>query len=115
MDVEVCRAPRGGSPDTSPDPEMVEGRSIGRWSVEETKVGTQQGAVIIAAARQRVPALCVRPLGRSLAQESGERRCDSRPLRPRSGGGLRAPNRCGAVLGRISGAAGKVRFGMACG
>src|SRR5215471_1963527 len=67
------------------------------------------------AARQRVPALRVRPLGRSLAQESGERRCDSRPLRRRSSGGLRAPNRSGAVLERISRATGEVRFGIACG
>jgi site-specific DNA recombinase len=32
-------------------------------------------------ARQRVPALRIRPLGRSLAQESGRRRCDCRPIR----------------------------------
>jgi site-specific DNA recombinase len=33
------------------------------------------------AARQRVPALCIRPMGRSLAQESGEGRHDCRPIR----------------------------------
>ena len=32
-------------------------------------------------ARQRVPALRIRPMGRSLAQESGRRRCDCRPIR----------------------------------
>jgi site-specific DNA recombinase len=32
-------------------------------------------------ARQRVPALCIRPMGRSLAQESGHGRYDYRPLR----------------------------------
>src|SRR5215471_4501212 len=115
MDVEVCRAPRGGSPDTSPDPEMVEGRSIGRWSVVGDKGRNAARSRGFTAARQRVPALRVRPLGRSLAQESGERRCDSRPLRRRSSGGLRAPNRSGAVLERISRATGEVRFGIACG
>src|SRR5882762_67712 len=33
VDYEVHRAPRGRSPDASPDPEMVAGGSFGRWSV----------------------------------------------------------------------------------
>jgi RNA-directed DNA polymerase len=33
MDDEVCRAPRGRSPDLTPDPEMAEGGGIGRRPV----------------------------------------------------------------------------------
>jgi hypothetical protein len=45
MDDEVHRATGGRSPDTSPDPEMAEGRSIGRWPVVGDQAGTPQGAV----------------------------------------------------------------------
>src|SRR5437879_2707767 len=45
MDDEVHRASGGRSTDTSPDPEMAEGGSIGRRPVVGTKLGTPQGAV----------------------------------------------------------------------
>src|SRR5215469_11794124 len=84
MDHEVHRASRGRSTDTSSDPEMVEGRGIGRRPVVGDKGGNAAGSSSFAAARQRVPALCLRFMGRVLAQESCERRRDRRPLRRRS-------------------------------
>jgi retron-type reverse transcriptase len=51
----------------------------GQWS--ETKVGTAAGSRGFSIACQRVSALRLRFMGRSLAQESRERRCDCRPLR----------------------------------
>src|SRR5712691_7165178 len=39
MDDEVRRAPGGRSPDTSPNPEMAEGGSIGRWPVVGDETG----------------------------------------------------------------------------
>jgi hypothetical protein len=39
-----------------------------------------EGEANFAAACQRVPALCFRPVGRGLAQESGSGRCDCRLL-----------------------------------
>ena len=66
---------------TSPDPEMVEGGSFGRWSVVGDEGGYAAGSSCFTAARQRVPALRFRSMGGGLAQESRERRCDCRPLR----------------------------------
>src|ERR1700746_2821129 len=54
-------------------------------------------------------------MGRGLAQESREGRCDCRPLRRSSCGGLSTPNRRRAVPTSISGAAGQVRSGIECG
>jgi site-specific DNA recombinase len=69
----------------------------------------------LTAACERLLALRVRPVGRSLAQESGSGRCHCRPVCRRSGGGLREPSGGGAILGRIPGASGEVRPGIACG
>ena len=68
---EVCRAPRGRSPDTSPDPEMAEGGGVGGWPMVGVEGRDSARGSGFATARQRVPALCFRPMGRSLAQESG--------------------------------------------
>jgi RNA-directed DNA polymerase len=47
----------------------------GKW--KDTEVGTPQGSVISTAAQQYLSALCIRPLGRSLAQEVRARRRSS--------------------------------------
>ena len=88
MDIKVCRAPRGRPPDTPPDPEMVEGGSIGRWPMVGDEGRDSARGSGFTAAGERVPALRLRSMGGSLAQESGEGRCDCRPLRRRSGGGF---------------------------
>jgi RNA-directed DNA polymerase len=88
MDIEVYRARRRRSPNASPDPEMVEGGSFGRWSMVGDKCGYASGFSGFAAARQCVPALRLRSVGRGLAQESREGRCNRRPICRRSGGGL---------------------------
>ncbi|MBV8438648.1 MAG: recombinase family protein [Silvibacterium sp.] len=51
----------------------------------------------ITAARQRVSALRVRPVGGCLAQESGKGRCHHRPLCRRSCVGLPVKSRCHAI------------------
>ena len=70
--TEVRRASRGRSPDTSPDPEMAEGGSIGRRSVVGDEGRNAARSSGFAAARQRVSALRLRSMGRGLAQESGK-------------------------------------------
>src|SRR6202795_1868831 len=54
MDDEVHRTPGGRSEDTSPDPEMAEGGSIGRWPVVRDETGYAAGGSGITADRQRV-------------------------------------------------------------
>ena len=63
MDDEVHRAPGGRSKDTSPDPEMAEGGSIGRRPVVGDEDGYAAGSSGLTADRQRVPALRLRPVG----------------------------------------------------
>ena len=63
------------------DPEMVAGGSIGRWSVVGDDGRYTARSSCFTAARQCVPALRLRSMGRGLAQENGEGRCDCRPLR----------------------------------
>src|ERR1039458_4627416 len=94
---------------------MVEGGDLGGWPMVGIEGGYSARGGGFAAARQRVPALRIRPMGRSLAQESGQGRRDCRPIRRRSGGGLRKPSGSRAVSEGISGAFGEVRFGIACG
>ena len=69
------------------DPRII--RLIRKWLkagvLEEEVVtisdkGTGQGSVVIAAARQRLPALRVRPLGRALATARGHGRHDHRAI-----------------------------------
>ena len=63
MDHEVHRAPGGRSEDMSPDPEMIEGGSIGRRPVVGDETGYATGSSGFAAARQRIPALRFRFMG----------------------------------------------------
>jgi site-specific DNA recombinase len=69
----------------------------------------------VAAAGERVPALRFRSVGEGLAQESGHRRHDRRPVCRRSRGGLPAPGGRRAVSEGVSGAAGEVRTGSSSG
>src|SRR5580700_1010519 len=57
MDDEVHRASGGRSSDTSPDPEMVEGGSIGRRPMVGDETGYAAGSSGITADRQRVLAI----------------------------------------------------------
>src|SRR5215510_9287856 len=70
MDIEVCRASRGGSPNTTPDPEMVEGGSFGRWPMVGDESGDAAGFSGFAATGQCISPLHLRSVGRGLAQES---------------------------------------------
>src|ERR1035438_7243581 len=94
---------------------MAEGGDLGGWPMVGIEGGYSARGSGFDAARQRVPALRIRSMGRSLAQESGQGRCDRRPLRRRSGGRLRKPGGSRAVPEGISGAFGEVRSGIACG
>ena len=60
------------------------------------------GSGNFTAARQRLPALRVRPLGRALATARGHRRHDPHALCRRHGAGLRARGRGPALLGRYA-------------
>ena len=73
MDDEVRRASRGRSPNAPPDPEMAEGGSVGRRPMvgDEGRYAARGSG--FTAAGERVSALCVRSVGRGLAQESGAR------------------------------------------
>src|SRR5208337_972964 len=66
------------------------------------------------AARQRVPALRVRPVVGGLAGESGGRRGDRGSLRRRLGGGVRASGGSRAVSESVSGTAGEVWARTSC-
>src|SRR5258706_15118369 len=115
MDAEVSPASRSRSSHRSPDPEMAEGGGVGGWPMVGDKGRHSAGGSGLTVACERLSALRVRPVGRSLAQESGSGRCDCRPVRRRSGGGFRTP--CGgrAIPGGIPGTPGKVRPGITCG
>ena len=63
VDDEVHPASSGRSPHASPDPEMVKGRRVGRWSVVGNEARYASGSSGFTTARERVPALCVRPVG----------------------------------------------------
>ena len=84
MDDEVRPAPGGRPSHYLPDPERLKAAvsEEGQWL--ETKVGTPQGAVISPLLAKHLPALSIRLMGGSLAQESGQGRCCCRPVRRRS-------------------------------
>src|SRR6266571_7745872 len=102
MDDEVCPTPSGRSSDTSPDPEMAEGGDIRRGPVVGNKGGHSAGLSGFAAAREYLPALCFRPVGGGLAQESGEGRSSRSPIRRRScatsAKGRGGPNVCNCLI-----------------
>jgi site-specific DNA recombinase len=60
---------------------------------------------------QSLPALCTRPLGKPVAAEGSDRRCDHCPIRGRRGTGVPASIRSRAVSGAVAGTAGEVRAG----
>src|ERR1700693_3814184 len=115
MDDEGCPATRGRPAHSSPNPEMVEGGSVGGRPMVGDEGRHSAGGGGFTAACERLPALRVRPVDRSLAQESGSGRCYCRPICRRSGGGLREPGGGGAISGRIPEASVEVRPGIACG
>ena len=88
---------------------MAKGGRVGGGPVvgNEGRNSARSGG--FAAAGEHLPALRVRPLGRSLAPESRAGRRLSRSLCRRSGGGLRKPDGGGAIPERVSGTAREVR------
>src|ERR1700693_6415101 len=54
VDPEVHRAPGGRSPDTPPDPEMVEGGRFGRRSVVGDEAGHVAGSSCFTSAVERL-------------------------------------------------------------
>src|SRR5580700_2375347 len=115
MDHEVRSASRGRRPRSAPAPEMDDGGSDGRRRMERDGGGYAARGGHFAAAGQRVPALRLRSVGRGMAKESGARASNCCPLRGRSGDGVPAQSRCGAVPGRVPGTAGKVWVGASPG
>src|SRR5256885_12784880 len=79
VDAEVHPAPRDRSPYSSSDPQMVAGGSIGGRPMAGDEGRHSAGCGDLTAAGERLSALCLRPVDRSLAQESGPGR---RPHRP---------------------------------
>src|SRR6266404_1931580 len=84
MDDEVCPAPRGRPSHSSPDPEMAKGGSVGGRPMVGDQGRYSAGSGGLTAACERLLALRLRPVGRSLAQESGSGRCHCRPVCRRS-------------------------------
>src|ERR1700682_6602364 len=80
MDDEVCPAPRGRPAHSAPNPEMAEGGSVRGRPMVGDEARHSAGGGGLTAACERLPALRVRPVGRSLAQESGSGRCHCRPV-----------------------------------
>src|ERR1035441_2561960 len=111
LDDQVCRAPNWRQEDRPLDPEMVEGGRDGARSVGRDKGGDSARCGDFAASGQSLPALCTRPLGRPVAAEGSDGRCDYRPLRGRRCTGVPAPKRSRAVPGAVAGTAGEIRTG----
>jgi len=85
----------------------------GKWS--ETSTGTPQGAVGIATTGKRLPALCFRSLGGSLAQEVRARRGGGGPLCGRSHRRIPISGGSRSFSGRLPGTAGEVWVGTSSG
>ena len=68
-------------PHSAPDPQMVEGGSVGRRRVEGDPAGHAARGGDFTAAGKRVLALCSRLVGASLAEKVGERRGNTRAVR----------------------------------
>ena len=83
-------------------------RGPGRRGTDGQRQGDRAGIGGITAAGQRLLALRLRPLGRTLATARGHRRHDHRAVRRRYRGRLRARGRRPALLGRDARAFGSV-------
>ena len=92
MGLEVHRASGGRSEDTSPDPEMAEGGSIGRWPVVGDEAGYTAGFNCFDANRQRVLALPLRSWADVWRKNVVKGRRGRRPLCRRSCGEFSAPD-----------------------
>src|ERR1700722_17483786 len=84
MVVEVPEASSGRQPNAASDPEMVKGGCFGRRRVVGDDGRDTARCSGFTAAGKRVPALCIRPLGRGMARENRARRHDCGSLRRRS-------------------------------
>src|SRR5262249_45892340 len=96
-----------------PGPEMAQGRGVrGRPMVEDGGRDTsRRGGFTVA--RERVPALRLRPVGPAVADQVCHRRHDRRALRRRARRGIPAPPRCRTLPPRTRGTPGEVRPGLA--
>src|SRR5271169_2538794 len=100
------RADRSGTRQRDPGPDTEGDHRAGyllRWGRE------------VAAAGERLPPLCLRPVGRVVEEPLRARRCDHRAVRGRLHRGLRASSRRAAVPRRPAGAVREVRPGPARG
>jgi len=105
------QAPDCGPTDSPPHPEMAGGGSLGGRDLDGDRHGYTARGRGLATARQRVPALRVRPLGPAMAASVGHRRHDCRAVRRRHRPGIRASGRCGAVPPGMAGPHAVVRAG----
>jgi hypothetical protein len=84
----VPRAPHRRQKGAAPDPEMAQRRGHRGGEAVEERERDGAGSIGIAAARQRLPALRLRPLGPPMETPPRARRGDHRALRRRSRGGV---------------------------
>jgi hypothetical protein len=87
---KFLRAPDRGQAGPATDPEVAQGRGHRGGELGGERGGDTAGGDGLAAARERVPALRLRPVGRAMEASAGERRHDRRALRGRFRRGLRA-------------------------
>src|SRR5258708_36376306 len=85
---------------------MVEGGRDGARTVGRDKGRDSARGGDFADPCQSLPALCTRPLGRPVAAEGSDGRCDHRPLCRRRCAWVPAPKKSRAVPGTVAGKAG---------
>src|ERR1700692_1164962 len=97
MAGEVYRASDRGPAHSTPDPEMVEGGSVGRRGMEGDEDRNAAGSSGFTFAGEHLSAQCLRSLGESVAAEVGARGPDCGWLRRRCRTGVRTPERGGSI------------------
>src|SRR5262249_44170552 len=95
---EVPRAPDCGPARGAAHPEMAERGRAGGWEANASGRRNSAGTWRLAIAREVVPPLRFRPVGRGGAAEASQRRHDCRALCRRCGARIPAAVGCRAVL-----------------
>src|SRR5216684_2133410 len=80
MDYPFPRAPYRGQAHPAPHCKMAQGRHCRRWTQNTWRMWRSAGRGDLTDSGERLPALCVRPMGLSLAPHQGVRRHDRHPL-----------------------------------
>src|SRR5215469_1823674 len=115
MDGQVSPASHRGSTDPPPHQEMAEGRRTRGWRVVGNEKGDSARLGDFTAALQRLPSLCLRPLGTALANASSHGRGDRGSLCGRHGAGVSVSSGSRAFSPRLAGTSAEVRTGTTSG